>query len=161
MVENKLSSIALLFEIKARDGISPRRPASRTPGLDDSFVRQKLEMPSYDMATEQRKRAANIAADVRGPRKPAEFRYLCELLRVRKRVVDPLTIRFWEDHLLMDGLRGPCDLVVSDCQCILAGSDHRHKRREAQREFPAREGVHVSSSLRNVSITGGSGGFIP
>src|ERR1700719_2417715 len=63
MVKDDLGSRALLDELELRDRVSTWIPVAHSPGLDDSRVRHKLDVPSQDDAAEERERASYLTAD--------------------------------------------------------------------------------------------------
>jgi len=66
MVEDELGPRTLLRELELSYRVDPRLPASRPPGLDDSLVRQKFDVPSCNVAAEENKRTSRITTDLRG-----------------------------------------------------------------------------------------------
>src|SRR6267142_3669359 len=67
MIKHNLGPVALLHKFEFRDRVVTRIPATRSPGLDDSLVRHKFDLPSGDIATEERERASCFTTDLRGP----------------------------------------------------------------------------------------------
>src|SRR5437870_13669731 len=56
MVKHYLCPRALFYQLKSRNRVISRIPATRSPSLDDSLVRHKFHLPSRDVPAEQRER---------------------------------------------------------------------------------------------------------
>src|SRR5207244_6100291 len=99
---------ALLGEIELHNRVDTWIPVDHTPGLDNSFVRHKLDVSSYDMPAKKRERTARFPADLRalvsrrhaGLHVRSEQFDLLELLFVGQCFVHALRIRF-EDWFLV------------------------------------------------------------
>src|SRR4029077_9141646 len=124
MVENDLGPGALLHQIELRNRIDARRPAARSPGLHDSLVRYKFDVPSRVVPAKECERASHFPADLRGLvsqvhclHDATDLYDLVELFGVSKRFVDALPARF-ENRLLMNGFRSVRNLLLGPRQSL-------------------------------------------
>src|SRR5437016_12411633 len=65
LVKDNFRTGALLGEIELHNRVDTWIPVDHTPGLDNSFVRHKLDVSSYDMPAKKRERTARFPADLR------------------------------------------------------------------------------------------------
>ncbi len=112
MVKDNLGYRALLQEIKLRNRIDPRIPATRSPSLNNSLIWYKFDVPSRHIAAEKRKRSTCFWADLRGLASRChaglhsctEQHHLVELFRVCECFINALPARL-ENGLLVNGFR--------------------------------------------------------
>src|SRR5882724_9458695 len=65
VIEHNFRTRALLDEFKSRNRVKTRGPVVQAPGLNDSWVWHKFDMPPQNVAPEKRKRAAYLTDDFR------------------------------------------------------------------------------------------------
>src|SRR5439155_20509483 len=100
VIKHNLRAGALLDEFKSRDRGKTCGPVVQTPGLNDSLVLHKFDMPPQNVATEKAKGTAYFAADFRwrasrrraGVHRHTELRDLVELMGVGQCVEKALAV---------------------------------------------------------------------
>lgn len=109
MIKDDLGSGALLDQLELRNRIDAPRPAPRSPGLHDSLVGHKFDVPSRDVTAEEHERASYFTADLRGLvsqvhglHDSTELYDLLKLIGVGERFVDALSARL-ENSLFVNG----------------------------------------------------------
>src|SRR5947208_3035984 len=131
LVKDNFRTGALLGEIELHNRVDTWIPVDHTPGLDNSFVRHKLDVSSYDMPAKKRERTARFPADLRAlvsrrhaglPGRTEQCDPL-ELLFVGQCFVHALRIRF-EDWFLVYGFCGTRNLLLNMCQCAKVFGKH-------------------------------------
>src|SRR5689334_22673166 len=122
MAEYELGSGILLREFEVSNRVDSRFPASRPPGLDDSLVRRKFDVPSGNVAAEESERTSRIRADLRGLVSQrhslhggAELHDFIELFGIGQGLVDALPAGF-EKMLLMNRFGRMRHLILCCCQ---------------------------------------------
>ena len=79
MVEDEFCARTRLMQLEFGDGIDAGRPAVVAPRLHDALIRHELDMASGDVAFEQGKCSAGLAADAGGRARHTELADLAEL----------------------------------------------------------------------------------
>ncbi len=130
MVPESLSANAN-FTMRVDAGI----PVGGTPGLDDAFVGDELDLPADDEAAEGGECAAGFGADLRGwgacgharLHGVAELDDALELFRVGESFVDALGAGCEEDFLV-NGFGGVGDGLTGVCVSFVFGRGQVHRR---------------------------------
>src|ERR1700720_137425 len=73
VVEDQFGAGTLFDEFELRDGIDAGVPVDHAPGLHDAVVRNQFDLAANDVATKNRKCAADFVTDCRRgrPKRPA------------------------------------------------------------------------------------------
>ena len=122
MVKNEFGTGTLLHQRELGNRVDPRIPGGHAPGLDDSLVGHKFDMPSNDMAAEECERATCLTADLRGRSSRGhaglhgctELRHIVELFRVGECIIDTFAAGF-ENWLLVNGFPRTSNLLFISC----------------------------------------------
>src|SRR5579864_9281737 len=144
MVEYDLGPGALLHELELRNRIDARSPAARSPRLHDSLVRHKFDVPSRDVAAEERERASHFTTDLRGLasqvhglQDSTELYDLVELLGVGERIIDALPARF-ETSFLVNGFRRARNLLLGSSPNLSGDGKTTECDRKPTHQLPPR-----------------------
>ena len=66
VVKDDFGAGVLPGEFELHNGVDAWVPVDHTPSLDNSLVRHKLDVSSYDMAAKNREGTARFGGDLRG-----------------------------------------------------------------------------------------------
>src|SRR5579872_1741494 len=149
VIKNNFRSIALLLQLKFRNGINSRIPVSISPRLHHAFVRSQFHMPSRDNSSKAFECSANVSANF-GRRRVldgAEPGHLRELPCIRERFVNALPAHLEED-LLMNRFGGVGNFfacsgrrlmgsAAAEPQCSSRKTNRWKKRCQPGRNFSA------------------------